>query len=458
MFMAPPIEKLLKEAVYDEHWVDGYYDVVYGASCTPLPRLAGDDSYPKIALKGISDRPPPPAKVDTKKFGSIKVSATTSHIPYGKPRPDHMTPESKEPRTQTKNIKFADLPVDMKDLTDQFSGKVNWFSPHGNVAEEKVDPNAIINKDKNVEVNKNFKAPLKPPDNGKALVQFIDVDVEPGAVYQYQIQVRMANPNFDQPDNLLAYPDLAKVKELTSTSPMWVETPPIAIPTDFQYYITNQDKNFVSKWVKGSKEPHPIDQDNSTFSVQAIGNKKVPFQIHRFIDTVEQARGGSTSTYPIADWAIAERLLVARGEPVGRKCELEAVTWNKFRTKWEVPGIGDKGIMPSKKEPPLKVIGVAVDFRMEPPIVLLDFTGGRQVYAPPAGSNAKASFDDDRVIEALLLMPDMSMTLHNGREDCNNSQRDQERRQRYEIWKGRLEELLYPTPPVAPKLPGKGPF
>jgi len=455
--IAPKIEKLLKEAVYDERWVDSYYDVIYGTSATPLPLLANNEAYPKLELPGIVERPPPPPKADPKKLQFVgKGGPAPVSSPFGTPRPDHMPPEAKETR-QSKNEKIEDLPPDLR---DQVSGKFNLFSPYGNTQEDlgKVDPSRALAANlgpKGVEASSNYRAPLTKPANPKALVQFIDVDVEPGATYQYRIKVRLANPNFEQPAGILAYAALADGKERLSD---WFYTRPITIPgDDFLFYITNQDKVFVSK-VK-SKEP-PTDKESST---KAIGNKMVPFQIHRFVDIAPQRdkTGNITSNPVVADWTVAERLLVARGEPIGRKCEVEMVVWNQWRTKWEF-----HDLQPATKSNPKPTVGkgLAVDFRVDPPVVLLDFTGGKMYYHNPKAANPP-NIEDDSEIEALVLMPDMTMKLRNAREDADDrgwdsvssqGSRAQERRKRYEAWKTRLDDFLNPPAPTPPKTPGKG--
>src|SRR5207247_6478811 len=57
-------------------------------------------------------------------------------------------------------------------------------------------------------------APGKPagvlfPDY--CLIRFCDVTVEPGKTYEFQVQMRLANPNYQKPE-LTDYPELAQVK------------------------------------------------------------------------------------------------------------------------------------------------------------------------------------------------------------------------------------------------------
>src|SRR5262249_32997874 len=179
----------------------------------------------------------------------------------------------------TARLNFADLP---QDLQEQVSGKINWFSPYGTFPEDPnkpaEDPTAVtpkggepkekvgVGEPKGPRVQPvgpgpgqrpgsfgeaprlgdakySYKAPGTLPTNPKALVRFLDVDVEPEATYQYRIQVRMANPNYKQPTKLVAHSGLTRLKELVSD---WVETPRKTVPSDYQFYITNQERGVVT--------------------------------------------------------------------------------------------------------------------------------------------------------------------------------------------------------------------
>ncbi|HLY63919.1 MAG TPA: hypothetical protein VKU60_00175, partial [Chloroflexota bacterium] len=70
--------------------------------------------------------------------------------------------------------------------------------------------------------------------------------------------------------------------------------------------------------------------------------------------------------------------------------------------------------------------------------------------------------DDDSSIEALLLMPDMTMRVHHARDDAPDAPglseqlraRAVDGRDRYDEWKKRITEMLKPPEPPATK--GKG--
>ena len=68
------------------------------------------------------------------------------------------------------------------------------------------------------------------------LFRYFDFDVDPGAVYRYRVRIEYVNPNFGQPIELLASPELAEGQTRTSD---WSEpTPPVQVRPEAQYYLT----------------------------------------------------------------------------------------------------------------------------------------------------------------------------------------------------------------------------
>jgi hypothetical protein len=288
-----------------------------------------------------------------------------------------------------------------------------------------------------VQIRTNNRTRQSPPVNDKALVRFVDVDVEPGAEYQYRIQLRFSNPNYGQDPSIVSYPGLAKDKVL-QLSPA-VETPRVKIPanTDHKFYITNIDAYQQKSFVNRINSAKSIDR---LFTKELLADKYVPFQVHAFIEKVEEPNKPSRD---VADWVVAERLLVARGELIGRDCEVELRIWNKRRAQWDFVG-GPAGLA----KPGTKISGVVVPFQPKPPVVLLDFVGGKQYYKTPKG----ADFFEDSATEALVLMPDLTMKLRNARDDAEaRSEPTSDYRHTFDQWKTRLEDARN-----AQKAPDKG--
>ncbi len=142
--------------------------------------------------------------------------------------------------------------------------------------------------------------PAFPPWERDAVVRFIDADVQPGKTYSYAIQVRIANPNYKKDDKVAAA-FLATVAELQDNA-SWVTTPSITIPEDYFVYAIDQylfDEAANPSLKKETKLP----KDATTF------------QIHQWVsEKLDQVKA---DRYVIGDWAIAERLVVRKGERIG---------------------------------------------------------------------------------------------------------------------------------------------
>src|SRR5262249_51361721 len=80
-------------------------------------------------------------------------------------------------------------------------------------------------------------------------------------------------------------------------------TPPVTIPGEYFYYAVDQHP-LTSDISPGGNDKQPLDHD------------KVPVQIHRWLGSTSVGDAGERQ---VGDWVIAERLLVRRGELIGRR-------------------------------------------------------------------------------------------------------------------------------------------
>src|SRR5207248_2113360 len=201
----------------------------------------------------------------------------------------------------------------------------------------------------------------------------------------------------------------------------------------------------------------------SHFSTAMLA-ERVPFQIHKFIDFFQDPIVKQHYHY-VSDWVVAERLLVGRGESLGReKVEVELVEWNKQKGMFEIGSISTAGVKKNPKAAPISA--VSVDFRPPNPIVLLDFWGGKRFYKQPkTGENMPNS--EESATEAPLLMPDGTMIVRNSRNDMSDlgwqSKQEegagghplgQQRHRRWDYWRNRLELVRQST--TAPVMPPGG--
>jgi hypothetical protein len=491
----PALKRLLETCIYDATQVEKYMEVIYGASVTPLPVVAGKFDYPEIKIpeiaKALTAGPAPtpvgpqPGQGLLKKGKSIPGGDMTpgmkgpggdmggmqggSQQAAGRPRQSFFPSNSTEKRN-TQPMEYSALP---KDLQDQLSGDVNWCSPYGTFPEDpnKADDGGDPKKDAADPGNKgvaggkgkilgmqgpgnigpgmfdqgqgsNLKAPMYPPTNPMALVRFVDADVAPGAEYQYRIAVRLANPNYKLSTKQVANAGWTKIKEYASD---WVETPRISIPEEYHFYVINQTKGWVSR-IQSKTDPNKNTTNDGTSPTQAFAAERVPFQLHKFVGNFKDSRDELTRY--VADWEVAERVLVGKGEVLGREVEIELITWNSNKGQFEYAGTSS--VKGSKTPKTQAITGVPVDFRPAQPIVLLDYSGGEVKYMPKSGARIE---DRDSAIEALLLMPDGTMIVRSSRHDMDDRGFDKkesdlgghhlgiERRQRYEEWKSRQEEF-----------------
>jgi hypothetical protein len=136
----------------------------------------------------------------------------------------------------------------------------------------------------------------------------------------------------------------------------------------------------------------------------------------------------------VGDWLIAERLLIKRGELIGRGVvEVEAPVWDAARNTHVLgrlirPGKG-------KRAPAAIKTAVPIDFAGDSSPILADFWG---------------TPEDEGYVEALALAADGRLTVRNS---CHDSGRThsagEERRARYEAWRSRVREARRqsPSPP-----------
>jgi hypothetical protein len=503
---SPSVSRLLQTCLYDSAQVDKYSEVIFGASVTPLPliatpltQVAGKFEYPDIKIPAIAKAmvaapatPPvgtsgtgPSASMMKGKSaggpGDLAGPGMKGMQTGGSPQAGGRSRLMYQPTTsaQARNPQSQDYDTLPKDLQDQLNGNLNWTSPYGTFVDEpgkgdeakgggdgkkEGDPTPPGPGPKGGRLKgampgptdmqrgeggmfdaqsqgANLKAPTYPPNNPMALVRFVDVDVAAGAEYQYRIAVRLANPNYKLSTKLVANAGWTKNKDLASD---WVETPRISIPEEYHYYVINQTKGFVSR-IRPHDDPNRNTTNDATAPANAYKAERIPFQFHKYVGTFQTP---DLLTRYVADWEVAERVLIGKGEALGREVEVEAIAWNSGKGQFEYASTASKTV----KNPKLQgSSGLPVDFRPPQPIVLLDYVGGEVRYAPKSG--AAPILDRECATEALLLLPDGTMIVRNSRHDMDDRGYDNakadlgghwlgiERRQRVEEWRARHEDF-----------------
>jgi hypothetical protein len=255
------------------------------------------------------------------------------------------------------------------------------------------------------------------------LIRLFDVTVKPGKTYEYRMQVRMGNPNFDRPD--AASQGFARLTELPAKD--WYVLPEkVKVPTDLNYYAVDQVKvdadqaKVDAKEVKDPAQPkEPPQPKEAKLPVQPVKENQTVLQIQKWLE-FHKIKGVEEG---IADWVIAERVVATRGELIGPQ-KVEVPYWRKTQDRFTLASEG-----PSKrgrKAPPT----VEVSFAEGDPAVLVDFTGGDVTYkrtqpktdAAPAAGQA-APIKDKAAVEVLLLMPDGTLAAHDSARDAADPDR-----------------------------------
>jgi hypothetical protein len=280
-------------------------------------------------------------------------------------------------------------------VQNRFNSKYNTWNPKGGM-KQNDEP------EKKVELPPNQDLDL--PEN--CLVRFLDPTIEPGHVYKYRIQVKMANPNFGK-ENLVAFKALAEPKELLAVTqdgkPRWTEVSQLVeVPNDLYFFAVDEHAN----------EPR-----------FAVPHDVAVVQIQRWLESAgSNPNVRQDFVYAVGEWIVADHITAVRGDKIGYYQEARVPVWITVRNAFEFL----KG--PSGRRT------ISVDFSTG--ALLVDFEGGKVNRNLPVGG--KSHFiNDEGPVEHLVFTADGKLLVHNGREQKN----DAERKHRYDEWKKRLNEV-----------------
>src|SRR5262249_39076586 len=169
-----------------------------------------------------------------------------------------------------------------------------------------------------------------------------------------------------------------------------------------------------------------------------------------------------------ADFAIAERLYVRRGEPIGRqRVMIEMPTWEFTSQAWTIGHAAQAGKSRpagAGKVDPIDA-GIPGDLTTRPPGPVVDYSGGRRPWFVRRDGTTDATVGEDTsAVDLLALTTDGRLVLRNSRIDSDTETPDgAERRERFDQWRERLSNLRQGSggagapatppgvPPTAPK-------
>jgi hypothetical protein len=253
------------------------------------------------------------------------------------------------------------------------------------------------------------------------MVRVVDVNIEPGKHYKYRLKMKMANPNYQNPN--VASPEYKEKEELKSDD--WYELPQIvSVPQELYYYVVDEAQNYTNRnrdkfTMPRESVPRESAQYRLLFNQRSPAPDQVVFQFHRWVEQTQQSRK-DTEMIPVGEWAVADRVFVSRGEYIGRKVIVDLPIWkytqNTFILPAESTKINRKAGKPNT--------GIDVDFGQDPAennMILVDFEGGRGVSVPGT------KISDDCATEVLMLTPDGKLQARNSVKDTGDTKRTERR-------------------------------
>ncbi len=255
-----------------------------------------------------------------------------------------------------------------------------------------------------------------PPD--KCLLRFLDVTVQPGKTYEYRVKIKIANPTYGK-DELAVSKEAAS--EPVIVAPEWKEVTQRVGEEELPLRVTVADE--LMYYAVDEK----LDQ-----RVLPANSERAAVQVHKWLEEVRVNPRDKSSVVPVGEWAILERLLVHRGEYIGRQEEVDVPVWRTTANGFALAGHSDETPrIPGQRLGKSK--GVVVDFATDPvrqnSSVLVDFEGGKLTIR-----SEDKPVSDESPVEMLVLDASGKLLVHNSVTDTE----DRARRQRYDAWKGEL--------------------
>lgn len=236
----------------------------------------------------------------------------------------------------------------------------------------------------------------------KCLIRFVDVNIDPNKVYEYQIKIVTNNPLQDKANRAVEL-SLTTAKALIPDKFTVVDKKAFVPPTLFYYAVDEKPEKPVRGFL-------PANQD------------RVAIQIHRWFDKVPNPSNPKMEL-PVGDWSIMERTLVQRGEFLGREDKVEIPIWKPAEEAFVIDPIDEKN--------PRVKPGIKVDFTTE--ALLVDFEGGSK---RPYTVGAK-TITDEAPAELLIMTPEGKLLVRSAKADLE----EKVRKDRYTTWKRWIEKV-----------------
>jgi hypothetical protein len=274
------------------------------------------------------------------------------------------------------------------------------------------------------------------------LIRFFDLETRPGYTYQYQIRMRMKNPNYGAKERV-GRPADAAVEVLIGPP---ATTKPITVPAE-NYLYAYQPDEYALHAKELAKENGNEPTIRRLLEQEEVENgRRAVVQIHRW---AEQLNLGGGKAEPVGAWVVAE-LPVAPGEYIGRRQLIELPLWSAGMENYVLRELSGGVKVAPLKDPKNQPKGWPVNFR-DPgnPSALVDFDGGRV-----KARVGERVVTDDSASELLILRADGKLVVRNSAADMA----DRERTERTRTWDEWLKRVKQRKGMAAPgQGPGGGP-
>jgi hypothetical protein len=247
-------------------------------------------------------------------------------------------------------------------------------------------------------------------------MRFVDIDIQPGVVYQYRIRLKVLNPNYNK-DKLVATESLAKVDKLYSD---WTIVPErVFVPAESFLYASRQAKIAdIAPYV-------PLQyQTKDTLKDQVM------VQFHVWYESIKH----NNRLEPVGDWVVMD-LLATRGAPLGRVERVPLPLWDPKESRYVLQLDEVKTIPEDVNKLPSKV---RINFTV-PRTLLMDFEGGKQTYDVPTANPKDPSvplykkMEDESSLEILYVGPDGMLRLQSAGDPREKVLREQ-REKNWRSW------------------------
>jgi len=238
------------------------------------------------------------------------------------------------------------------------------------------------------------------------LVRFIDPDVRPGYSYEYQLRVKLINPNYNNPKSM-SIPALADIKTIPGPWTRLAQT--LTVPRESHLFAYDPVK--YADEVQAQYGKQKTMQERFTLPP---GNTHTVVQK---LTWLEQVRVDSSTNQrePVGAWVAAE-MPVARGGYVGRKTYVKLPLWSSEENRYQLRELSSEKVGKGAKADTPKGWLVEEFVGRD---VLVDFDGGKVTTRVPG----KSQLTEDVNTELLIVRPDGRLVVRNSQADMANKER-----------------------------------